>query len=70
MIDTVGIEISYYLNNSFELIKDSIEEGVVLDDERICYGFWEDKVIKYLRELISKSSLGLIYFLSLIIPFL
>ncbi len=43
--DLVQRETSYNLFNSFELIKDSIEEGVVLDDERICYGFWEDKVI-------------------------
>ncbi|KEZ88439.1 hypothetical protein IO99_01990 [Clostridium sulfidigenes] len=49
MIDTADIEISYYLNNSFELIKDSIEEGIVLDDERICYGFWEDKAIKIFK---------------------
>lgn len=43
--DKVHMETSYNLFRSFELIKDSIEEGVVLDGERICYRFWEDKVI-------------------------
>lgn len=38
--DVVQIETSYNLFSSFELIKDSIEEGIVLDDEKNCYGFW------------------------------
>ncbi|WP_346930836.1 hypothetical protein [Clostridium sp.] len=43
--DKVHMETSYNLFRSFELIKDSVDEGVALDGERICYGFWEDKVI-------------------------
>lgn len=42
--DKVHMETSYNLSQSFALIKNSVEEGIVLD-ERICYGFWEDKVI-------------------------
>lgn len=47
--DVVQRETSYNVFSSFELIKDSIEEGVDLDDERICYGLWEDKVIKIFK---------------------
>lgn len=43
--DVVQGETSYYFFCSFTLIKKSVEEGIVLDGERICYGFWEDKVI-------------------------
>jgi len=43
--DVVQRETSYNLSQSFRLIKKSVEEGIVLDGERICYGFWEDKVI-------------------------
>ncbi|WP_346868927.1 hypothetical protein [Clostridium sp. UBA5119] len=43
--DLVQRETSYNLSQSFRLIKKSVEEGIVLDGERICYGFWEDKVI-------------------------
>lgn len=56
MIDTADIEISYYRNNSFKLIKDSIQEGIVLDDERFCYGFWEDKVIKIFKGAYFKKA--------------
>jgi len=46
MFDTYDIgEISRRLFESFTFIKKSVEEGIVLDGERICYGFWEDKVI-------------------------
>lgn len=45
MFDTVDIYILNYLSLSFELIKDSVEGGLVVNEERICYGFWEDKVI-------------------------
>ncbi|HAK44172.1 MAG TPA: hypothetical protein DCM59_17590, partial [Clostridium sp.] len=46
MFDTYDIgEISRRLFESFVLIKRSVDEGIVLDGERICYGFWEDKVI-------------------------
>jgi len=54
--DVVQIETSYNLFSSFELIKDSIEEGIVLDDEKICYGFWEDKVIKIFKGAYFKKA--------------
>jgi hypothetical protein len=45
MLDTDNIYILDFLSDSFELIKIGIESGIVLNDERICYGFWDDKVI-------------------------